>query len=182
MAASLHVPGPVHVLTGTSGGGALEELGLSVDGITINLNHQYDDIFVDSYGPKVRFDRQIFLQDATFSFDLVYFDLAVLNKWRKDNPSGAGAFGSATPGTMGAAGDLVIQNGYAARCLLRSSPINVGLDGNSPCFNFPLCMLEDAEETKYGTIKTVWSLTFRAFLNQQASTSVGSVLWNTTCV
>ncbi len=177
MALQLHVNGTAQIWSGTGTANALEQLGVSVDGVTIQLNTEYDEIFTDHYGPKVPYDLQYFLQDALIKCELVWYEQTVLYKWLTGTP-GAGL----TLGVMGAAGNLAVQNALASRLLIKSTPATTGLTTVENCWNFLNVVLVDQHETKVGVEKTVWNLTFRALLTQVASGSVGAVLFNQVCV
>ncbi len=180
----LHVHGEASIWSGTGALGVLEELGVSVDGASISINTRYEDVMVDTYGPKTPFDVQYFLQDAIIKCDLVYYDLDVLDKWLVGAPGA-----SPTQGLMGSAGGLVVQEGLARQLVIKSTPSNIGLTGadfgggadQEQCYNFPQCILLDGAEVKLGTEKKVWKLTWRALLSQQTSTSFGAILYNDTC-
>ena len=174
----LHVPGTCHILSGTGSGHQLEELGVSVDGVTLTPNLAFDDVHTDHYGPKVPYDRQYFLQSFTVSCDLVWYDLGVLQKWLAGGIPGA----AIQEGTFWFAGDLVVQNELTARLVVRNTPQGIGLTDVEPCWNFPNAILIDNAEVKAGVEKSVWKLTWQVLPAQQASASNGTLLYNHLCV
>lgn len=164
-------------MTGSGDEGDLEALGLSVDGVRIDFDMKTREVMVDSFGPSTPFDVQYMLMTATIHCDLVWYDIDVLEAWLTNVPlDGA----SPTPGTFAAAGSLYIANSYAARLLIKSTPAGTGLTAAEHCWNFPNAFLIDSQEGNFGTVNTVWRLTFRA-IAAGASVSQGAVLWNTTC-
>lgn len=179
MALQLHVPGTIHAFGGTGNAGALEELGVSEDGVTMSINTKYQPVYTDHYGPEVPYDYQIFLQDVDIEIPLIWYEKTVLYKWLLGAPAQPGP----TIGNMGFAGDLVVQNGFAVRLLLKvTPPLAGGLTGVEDCWNFPRAILMEPAKVKLGVKLNPWNLKFKALLNQQASSSLGAVLFNFLCV
>jgi hypothetical protein len=180
MALQLHVPGTSAIFLGVGAANALVELGVSVDGVDISLNYNYSDVMTDQYGPSVPFDVQMFLYDAHIKIELVWFEQAVLLAIQP----GTNPMATAAPpfGSEGFAGNLLLQNAQTFRLVVRNTPPGVGLTVVEPCYNFFNCYLIDSAEVKYGVVKSVWNLTFRAIPNQEGSGSFGAGLYNSSCV
>jgi hypothetical protein len=173
MALQLHVNGPAEIQI--DAGGGLEQLGFSVDGVSISFNMLQEDVFVDCYGPKMPYDVQYFLQSINVKCDLILHDNDVLNEILAGiaDPTG-------NAGIVGAAGDLYIQNVHYHRLLIKSIPDNTGLTDVEPCHNFPVAMLTDVATGNFGTRRTQYALTWLVLLPQQ-TTSIGAVLYDNTC-
>jgi hypothetical protein len=176
MAREFYVNGEASVASGTGGGGALEEMGISVDGVSITINEYNDGIMIDTRGPHVPGEYQYFLNDADIKMELVYFDEAVVEKWL-----------SGTPGIPNSylewddAGQLLFLTGRAARLLIRSTPFGTGLTGQADCYNFPLAILTGAAETKLGTVRSTWTLTFKAMPAYQPCSTFGQIVLDDNC-
>jgi hypothetical protein len=176
MAVTLHVNGAAVIFTGTGASSALEELGVSVDGVTIKETLVKEPVMIDTYY-KTPYDFQYSLSEVLVTCDLVAWDDSVLNKvlGRLVGTS------PLTPGTFGSAGSLIVAGGYTTRLLIKSTPTSQGVTGSEACHNFPLVFLDDAAEAKLGTERTIWKLQFRAMPSQNLTATNGVVLWNTTC-
>lgn len=150
MAKTIHVNGEALVQGGTGGGSppALEDIGVSLDGVTITLRGQWDDVYTDTFGPKIPFDRQYFLEDAIIRAEMIFYDQTILNKW-------LGRFKGATPGTMGQAGALMGANAYF-------QPLVITSPSDSLLWHFPSSYLVDQFEYKIGTRRTQVDLLFHA--------------------
>jgi hypothetical protein len=149
--------------TGTGSANALEDLGVSVDGIDIAITDYTEAIYTDSYGADVPFDEQQFLADAVVSGQLVFYDEAVLAKLR-GRPN-------AVDGQLGAAGQLWGAGGKYFR-LLVASPTDVP-------YNFLHARLQNAFSQKIGTRRTLWNVQFYCtpYTGSSGSTT-GTVLYN----
>lgn len=168
-----HVNGEASIWTGTGSSNALEELGISVDGVTFKETLLKEPVMVDTYF-KHPFDYQYSLTEVVITCDLVIWDATVLAKLKS-------RLIGVTQGTYGAAGSLIVAGGYTTRLLIMSTPASTGITGVEPCWNFPKVFLDDAYEAKFGTERTIYKLVFRAMPAQQLSTTNGVLLWNTTC-
>ena len=167
--------GAANILTGTGNAGALEQLGYSVDGVTINLNLRTEDVQCDIYGPLVPFDIQRFLVDANVTCQLVYWDDVVLNKNRRTTTAGV-------PGVMEDAGILVGFGGNAFRLVIRSTPTGTGLTNVEGCWNFPNSVLVNTDSFNLGTRRSIHTIEWRCFPTlAQTGTSSGATLWTTDC-
>ena len=173
---SFQIFGEASIATGTGGGGALEELGISVDGVTMTINENIDEVYIDTYGPKTAVDAQLMLYTIEITADLIYYDMSVIQKWMAQDMATLPGFGS-----FGKAGLLAVANNASARVLVRSTPANVGLVGAPFCWNFPKATLIDAQEIKIGVKMNPWKVKWKAWPTFQTSTTNGSALFNTTC-
>lgn len=173
LAANFLVNGEAAVWLGTGSSSALERLGISVDGVTWEPENPNDPVYIDTYF-KTPCDYQYSPTMATVSMDLVYFDPAVLAKVN------SGFLGTAD-GTLAAAGGLMLAGSGAYRLLIKSTPSGTGLTGNADCHNFLNAFLMDKRTVKMGTERSTWKLTFKCLAAFQTSSTVGAVLYNTTC-
>lgn len=168
-----HVNGEASIWTGTGAAGALEQLGVSVDGVTFKETLLKEPVMVDTYF-KHPYDYQYSLVELVVTCDLVVWDASVLAKLK-------GRFAGTTQGTYAPAGSLFVQGGGTVRLLIHSTPSGTGITGVEPCWNFPQVFLDDDYEVKFGTEHSKYKLKFRAMPAQQLSSTNGVVLWNTTC-
>lgn len=165
MALAIVVNGEAQVKVGTGGSGALEVLGVSVDGVTIKPRLFNDPVYTDTFGPKVAFDYQYFLEDAIITCDLVFYDQAVLEKLLARKTGG-------TAGVLASAGRLMGASGDFVRLLI-TSPI-AGLP-----YNFLKAFFLDDQEVKLGTKRNIWRVTFQALpYTGAAGDTNGTVVWN----
>jgi hypothetical protein len=180
---TIHVNGEARIRTGTGTDGALETLGVSVDGVNIEFTMHSEDVIVDTFGPGVPFDVQYFLEQAFIHADMVWYAQDVLFSilGRTANTTAGNVPG--IQGIMGSAGWLFVQNNKAWRTLVMSIPANTGLT-DEPCWNFPTSWLHATDSANYGTRRTVHRMTFRAIPLLTSGTggpSDGSVLCNGDC-
>lgn len=167
MAAAVHVSGEALIKTGTGSASALETLGVSVDGVDIDIEDHVDPIFTDTFGPKVPFEEQSFLQSARINIRLVFYDEAILLKLRPQLVSG-------TEGTMSQAGSLFGASGKYFRLLILS-PLD------TLPWNFLYARCDRGKKVKIGTVKNVWDLNFFAIpYTGTVTSSSGAVLYNRT--
>jgi hypothetical protein len=164
MAEQIHVNGEAHLQVGTGSGGALQLLGVSVDGVEGTIEDHTKPIMTDTFGPDVPFDEQQFLQTATVNAALVFYDDGVLGAIR--------GRASGTDGEVGQAGQLWGAGGLYFRLLI-TSPI-----GSLP-YNFPHARMTGSWRHKEGTQKTIWNVSFFCvpYTGVAGSTS-GAVLYN----
>lgn len=189
MALAIHVNGEARVYTGTGNNGALQTLGVSVDGVEIEFKLATEDVIVDTFGPKVPLDVQYFLEEAEIRLELVWYDHSVLIKVLARIGPGSGTGPTAnlaqnTFGTMAAAGGLFLEQNAYTRLLVSSIPASQGVTAAEPCWNFPTAWLNDSDTFKVGTRRTSHRQTWRAipFLNSvTGGPSTGSVLYNNVC-
>jgi hypothetical protein len=172
MSATIHVNGEASIWTGTGAASALEELGVSVDGVEIDIETVKKPVIIDTYGEN-EYDFQYFGQRATVKVTLVVFDQTVLNKLLN-------TLVGTTAGTFSPAGSLIVAGGFSTRLLVKSTPAGAGVTGSEPCHNFPQVFL-DTNASKFSTETTKPVLVFRAMPSQQLSSTQGVVLYNTTC-
>lgn len=159
MAESIHVSGVSRCRTGTGSAGALEDLGVSLDGMEIDLVEFTSPVYTDERGgpegPPV--DEQNFGQIAVITGQLVKMDRAVLAKLR-------GRI-STTDGTLGVAGILWGVGVKYFRLLITSA--------DEP-WNFPTARLLGSTVHRIGTKRTVVNVRFQAI----AFNSGGTLLYD----
>lgn len=166
MARQIHVSGEAAIKTGTGSSSALEDLGVSVDGVEIAVRDHTEPIFTDTFGPQVPFDEQQFLETALIRATLVFYDEAVMAKIRTKTGS--------AEGTMGAAGALWGAGSFYYRLLVLSPTA-------SRPYNFPKARLLDAFPAKVGTRKTTIDCTWFAVpYTGTAGATTSAVLYNST--
>jgi hypothetical protein len=154
------------------------EMGVSVDGVTIEETIYLDGIQVDTRGPHVPGDYQYFLTMYTITCELVYFDWDVVQNWLTGLPANPPAFG-----TWKAAGTLMMSPNGAntQQLIIKSTPAGTGLSGQAQCWEFPYAFLIDAQETKLGTVRSTWKLKFQANVPYQAGTTDGQIQLSDGC-
>lgn len=167
MARAYHVDGPVLIKVGTGAAAALEELGVSEDGVDISLNLYSEPVMSDAAGPRVPVDLQRMGEDASITFRLTDFDLVILNKIK------ALAIGNATEGVGGAPGSLIGTGGSAYRVVLTSA--------DEP-WRFTTCTLRNPQRHKMGTKYKTPAVEFYAwrYIAAGGNTSAGGVLYDHT--
>lgn len=169
MAKSIHVSGEALLRTGTASLNALEDLGVSVDGVDIEIRDYVSPVHVDTYGGPSGppFDEIGYGQTATISAQLVFYDKAVLAKIRPP-------FVGGTDGQQGTAGTLYGAGSKYFRLLITSTV-------DTDPFNFVTVRCLDAKRAKVGVRQTIWSVTFFATPYSGASGSTSTnTLYNTT--
>lgn len=175
MSLQIHVHGEASVYVDVGLGAGLTKLGVSVDGIDINLDMGEEDVIVDTFGPAVPFDVQYFLEQATVNMELVLYDLGILETILSRT-------GIHTFGVMSAAGTLFKQQSHMLRLLIKSTPTNQGVTGSEPCWNFPFSYLRGNARQKVGTRRTIWTAEFRAIPGPVSQdSSDGVLLYNQVC-
>jgi hypothetical protein len=178
MARSFYVNGEASILTLNNG--SLTPLGISVDGVTVTVTQFQDGIATDTFGPHVFTPYMYMGNDAIIRAELVYFDPQIINKYLTGLPGLL-----TTPGVFGSIGTLFpnVNSGldYSNRLVVQCTPQSGGITANAQCYNFPNAFLIDSAEIKIGTMRSTWTLTWRAVANYQASSSNGVVLFNSLC-
>lgn len=151
----IHINGEAALQVGTGGNGALRQLGVSLDGVSIAVVDHTIPIPTDDWGGPdgTPYDEMYLSTDATVRCTLVLYDSVVLASIR-GRPNADGVLG--TPGSLWRAG-----GGYYR--LLIESP-----EAEEP-WNFPAARLKDAAETKIGTRRSVWDLIWFATLTPPLS-------------
>lgn len=166
MAEAVHVSGEARIKIGSGSVGALEILGVSEDGVDINIEDHVDPVMTDTFGPRVPFDEQHFLETGTIQMRLIFYDEAILAKIRRP------LLNSAAEGTMVEAGTLYGAAGHYFRLLILSPQ-------DSLPWNFLSARMERAKRVKIGTKRNAWDLSFFAIpYTGFAGTSVGGLLYN----
>lgn len=148
MPATYHVHGPAYIQVGTGTADALETLGMSKDGIRIRIETKHRKHMGDAAGPEVPSVIQQMGSEAFIDIDLFAFDDAVLAKCRRR------AEASATEGVAGIPGQ-VLDATYTHKLYIPSAT-------DLP-WNFPVAILQNAQEEKPGTELKVPKLTFYAY-------------------
>jgi hypothetical protein len=124
------------------------DLGISMDGVTISVEQMYEDIFIDTFGPKVPFQVQSFLGEARVKAKLLFWDETVMETIRNGN--------GITEGLVGQAGALVFGTlDFAVKILAPAG-------GAGGVWDFPHCYLTGAQDLKVGTRRGELDLTWRA--------------------
>lgn len=170
MAVGEHVTGPATIFTGTGASSALEELGLSIQGIEPEFENHFEEVFTDING-ACPFDVQYFPQTAIIRAELILWDQTVLDKVLAITAGG-------TAGVQSAAGTLMLAQGKTYRLLIKSDSTS---GTGEPCMNFVQAYLSGPPRTKMGTRIQTYVLEWRALPQQQYTNSAGAVLWNRTC-
>jgi hypothetical protein len=165
MSTAVHVNGPAIIYTGsplfdathllaagyTQGSSSLgspAQLGISVDGVEITLSTYDDPIIADTGGMRLPVDLQDMGIDALIRFQLVIYDLTVLQPLRQRS--------GATEGTLPQLGALVAANLYTKRLIISGAAD----DGPWRFYNtYP----RNVESTKVGTKRTIWNLELYAW-------------------
>jgi hypothetical protein len=176
MARGFYVNGEASVAGNTGAG--LEEIGISVDGVTITVNEYTDGIPTDTFGPHIFGEYQYMGSDGTVTAELIYFDEDVIEGWLSGLPGGdENSFG-----TLGSVGELMVAGDNTGELLIRCTPQPSGLSGNvTGCYKFSNCFLIDAQPTKLGTVRSTWTLTWKWFAEYQPSSSRGAVQFTDAC-
>jgi hypothetical protein len=166
MAMQVHLNGEARIRTGTGAANALEDWGVSVNGVNMTFDPMTEDVITDTFGPMVPFDFQQFLETATIEIEFVFYDSGV---WQR---SISRTLANAARGTMPAAGTLLGQGGFLFRLL-----VNSPTDGDP--YNFLACKIEQGMSVPVGTRRTMPKVTCKAIpYTGLAGTSAGAVLYN----
>lgn len=166
MAQAVHVNGEAQIKI-TAPGGSLEVLGVSEDGVDIEIEDMVEPVYTDTFGPKVPFDEQGFLQVAHIRARLIFYDEAVLLKLRS-LPAGG------TDGTMSQAGALLGANSKYHRVLVLSP--NAVLP-----WNFPTARIDGSRKVKVGTKRNAWDISWFAVpYTGTSGVTTAAVLYNRT--
>lgn len=140
-----HINGPAILWAGPQGNsGALEQLGISEDGVGISLSPYDDPIMTDDGGSRIPHDLQDMGSDAFIDFRLVYYDLTVLRKIRMLRDAGG------IEGIQKRRGGLVFANNKGFRLAIQS-------ETDEP-WRFLFCTLRTSQRAKVGTRRTVWDM------------------------
>lgn len=142
------VNGSALLYTGTGGGGALELLGYTDNGVRMRVIENYSDIISDVFGPMTPHDIQQMGMVANISVPLIACDRSVLAKVTgRSNRAAVGQIG--TPGlVMGVAG-------YAFR-------VGIASPADNP-WSFPYCITRPGFDTQLATKANPFVLEFFAW-------------------
>jgi hypothetical protein len=168
MATSLFLNGECAIYTGTGSGGALQELGVSIDGVTISEEILTKPVKIDTYGTELEYDMIYAGTRVTIDMELIKFDAAVLATVKQKL-----IWWNATLGELGNIGTFAVQNtGAVIRLLLQSPQLG------DPR-NYPYAMLVDADEYKYSASDCVThKLRWRIMAAQQMGASTNALVYN----
>lgn len=162
MAVAINVPFSAAIWVGTGSAGALEQLGYSVNGVTIREMGALLPVHSDAGGgdqPAPPRDFQVLGQVDVITMDLSEYDEAIADKLRALIRGG-------TAGTPPTPGTLLFANSYSTRLVLIST--------NYPR-NYPRCVFsKEPKEHNHGTKFRVLRLT------AEAHKDGSGVLYNTT--
>jgi hypothetical protein len=157
----IHVNGPTVLSIGYPSG-SLFALGLSEDGVDIELVEHSHPVMTDAAGPQVPAAFLDAGEEAIIRARLAVYDRAVLRTIRKRGNSN----------TEGVAGDRGVVLPLFRLCC--------DSQFDEP-WRFLACKLEGAQRTRISTTNTVWALTFRAIQPVGAAFSAtGTVLYDRT--
>lgn len=150
-------------------------LGMSVDGVNVEVVRYVDPIHDDRAGPNVSTDEQRFGSEARITADVVWYDSTLLSQIFALADNGT----TSSEGTAGYAGVLFGLGGFYYNLVIQSpsgsSPTNESL------WNFKYTRLLDAQSVKVGTVKNVWRLIWKAVNYLGTATSLNnSVLYSHT--
>ena len=162
---NFYVNGEARVSDGSS------DTGISVDGVHIIINEYQDGIPTDTFGPKIFGEYQYLGFDCIIKAELIYFDIAQIQDWISGLPNSA-----PTAGQLGAVGSLMVGGGFTSQLKIVATPAG-GLTGQALTWVFDNAMLIDANETKLGTVRSTWTLTWRAFGAYAAGSSSGVAVY-----
>lgn len=136
------VPGPCQVFVGTGTSKAWEFLGLSEDGVQLQLLSSFEDIYNDAGGPMVPIDVQWMGEQAYMSMTMNKYNESVLQKCAARRV-GTGIVPGACE--VNGLGSLMIAEGFAYPILLLF-PYRAKTFQNNvivPCYNFSAGWLQD---------------------------------------
>src|SRR4051794_22790164 len=117
MTIQIHVNGAATIALAKADN-VLHDVGFSEDGVDIDHDMQWDDVFVDVTGSKVPVDTQYFLKQCFISFDLVMYENGRFNEMLGQI---SGSDNEPNHGLMGQAGQLFIQGGNWFRLIIKSA-------------------------------------------------------------
>lgn len=149
-----YVPGQAQIFTGTGGGGALEFLGTTESGATIQYMRGLEPVMADLAGTQFPFDVQWMGQIAFVRFSIRIFNWDVLDRCQASPAASAGAL------LAGEMGTPILASGNGKRLLVNYPYAGSPLYPNMPlCRNFHTAILEtDTEDvsTRAQVIPMVW--------------------------
>ena len=170
MSQSIHVGGESQIKTGTGSAQALEILGVSVDGVDIEIEDHVSPIYTDTNGGpegRIPFDEMGYGQTANIRAQLVFYDETILAKLRP-------TFVGGSEGLQDVAGTLFGAGSKYFRLLVLSPTDGVP-------WNFLKARMTGSKRVKIGVRQSVWNLSFFALPYSGSSGSTASnVLYNRT--
>lgn len=150
MSRAVQVFGTVYVKTGTGSADALEDVGFSVNGVTITAEAFFEDIKGDENGG-----------DGGPPIEIQYFGemhrvRIELNKWDSTVVGHLQRLKGGTAGTPGAVGTLVFAGSKHFRLLLDNA-------AHAAPRNYLCAVLRDAQEINIGSRHSVYRLEFTCY-------------------
>jgi hypothetical protein len=131
------------------GAGSFGDLGVSMDGVTIEIITKTEDINIDTFGQQVPFEVQLFLSEARIRAKLLFWDETIVETIR--------SLATIANGVMPQAGALLFAGGFSHQCKILAPG---GGAGNG--WTFPKSYLLDAQTLKVGTRRGELDLQWRA--------------------
>lgn len=154
------VYGGLSVQVGTSTNNALETLGVTQEGGTINITRHRRPVYSDVGGPETPVDIQDMGETAMIRFSLIAYNEDVLRRLAMKSKTGiekVDAYGNITP-----RGRCIGTDGGTFRLFLPPSLTATNVVSEESWY-FGTCDLTNAEEVKIGTVVTTVRMEFYAF-------------------
>ncbi len=166
MATSLHINGEATVNVAPAGQ-SLSLLGQTIDGVTFTINPKFKEVFIDTYGDQVPYDRVWCGVRYFIDMELINYDTAVLSTVMQNL-----IWVNATAGQLGSIGTLMVTQGKYMRLEIASPKYSQPL-------NFPIALLVDSDEWKYNATDPIApKLRWEALPSQQTSDSLNALMQN----
>lgn len=161
---AIHVNGPALVYFRLGGRGALHQLGISEDGVDIEVTPHDQPVMTDAAGPALPADIQDMGEDATIRVALSAYDLDALAAIRRRGNSPAEGFSGNRGQLMGASGNFF-------QLLISSA--------HDEPWRFFCCILRGPRHVKPATRYSVQRLNFYAWaLVGAGGSSAGAILYD----
>lgn len=175
MGRQFFVSGPTSISVGTGVAGALEFLGFSEGGISVEFNAEFDDVLCDIGGGKLPTDVIFQGMDAFIRAEVSNYDETVMTSLLARVFSGGS--GSIPAGTMGS---LMNAQSQSQRLLLMSPYSSLtAFSTMIPAYNFLSTYLVGSASVELGTKVKKWRLVWRAIPIWTVSAGLSSgTLWN----
>lgn len=132
------------------------ELGYSIDGVNVQLNEKWYDLFSDDLGglEGEPCDSQLLGADGMISVDFLKADQNEIERLSSFEGAGAGGTGSSTAGTLPAYGTFARQDGLAGSLILSAA---------NKTITFPVAKLRGGQSFRAGTKARQWSANWVAW-------------------
>lgn len=161
---AIHVNGPALVYFRLAGKGSMSQLGISENGVDIEITPHDKPVMTDAAGPALPADIQDMGEDATIRMALSAYDLDALAAIRRRGNAKA-------EGVSGNRGRLMFANGHFVQLLISS-------ETDEP-WRFFTCILRGPRHVKPSTEYTVQRLNFYAWAAVGAgNSSFGAQLYD----